>query len=394
MYTDSPDNAPCEDTDGDLCTTALCQSGCCNQKGSTNTTNCPVTNCSILYPFSSSKLRTNVVFNESEVLRTFGPQGGVLFSPVCVGGANTGLPCSSDTNCPGSTCGVNIKLWYNDEHAMILGVNKVSLKTGTGTATTNYTVSPLCSTPATGCAQTNPQVGTTVQDGDQAGTDGNTLSGTSTTCPYDLCDRPLWPALFVTDITSDASSVAGDWQSGTPQVCMGGTNAGKSCSLPADCPGGTCPTVPATETTAIPPSAVFGTWKSAARALDKTKNPPVATLTVSSDPSKNDWNLGPGSDPVPKHCSISVGTICTSNADCSPISGKSQTCSQPADEGYGAEARWSVKALIDNGTLQAGHSYRLEFMVHDGDQNKTGGDSGESCVNIRIPGTLTNNCSP
>jgi len=42
--------------------------------------------------------------------------------------------------------------------------------------------------------------------------------------------------------------------------------------------------------------------------------------------------------------------------------------------------------------LQPGHSYRLEFMIHDGDQNKTGGDSGENCVNLRIPGTTTNNC--
>jgi len=43
-----------------------------------------------------------------------------------------------------------------------------------------------------------------------------------------------------------------------------------------------------------------------------------------------------------------------------------------------------VDDLVGNGTLIAGHSYRLEFMFHDGDQNKTGGDVGENCVNIRI----------
>jgi hypothetical protein len=27
------------------------------------------------------------------------------------------------------------------------------------------------------------------------------------------------------------------------------------------------------------------------------------------------------------------------------------------------------------------HVYRFQFMVHDGDQNKVGGDSGQACVN-------------
>ena len=52
------------------------------------------------------------------------------------------------------------------------------------------------------------------------------------------------------------------------------------------------------------------------------------------------------------------------------------------DEGYGGEVRWSVSAL----GLSGGHAYRLEFMVHDGDQNKSGGDAGESCMNVVVPG--------
>jgi len=276
---------------------------------------------------------------------------------------------------------------------MILGVNQIVVKTSSGTTTYSKTVTPLCSTPATGCGAANPLVGFTTQDGDQAGTDSNNITGNGTTanCAYDVCDRPMFPSLFITDITSNASSLAGDWQAGAPQVCTGGTNAGKTCQIAADCPGGTCPITPATETTPIPPTGVFGTWKTASKALNKTTNPPTVTLTAASDPAKNDWNLGSGSDPVPKHCSI-TGLSCTANADCPAVNGKSQTCVQPADSGYGAEARWSVKALIDNGTLQTGHSYRLQFMVHDGDQNKTGGDTGENCVNLRIPGTLTNNC--
>ena len=34
--------------------------------------------------------------------------------------------------------------------------------------------------------------------------------------------------------------------------------------------------------------------------------------------------------------------------------------------------------------LVAGHTYRLQFMVHDGDQNKTGGDVGEGCTVVTI----------
>ncbi len=43
------------------------------------------------------------------------------------------------------------------------------------------------------------------------------------------------------------------------------------------------------------------------------------------------------------------------------------------------------RRLIANHGLQPGHTYRLQFMVHDGDQNKTGGDVGQACVNVDIP---------
>jgi len=33
-----------------------------------------------------------------------------------------------------------------------------------------------------------------------------------------------------------------------------------------------------------------------------------------------------------------------------------------------------------------GHTYRLYFMVHDGDQNKTGGDAGQACVTFTYNG--------
>src|SRR5207248_2025106 len=36
--------------------------------------------------------------------------------------------------------------------------------------------------------------------------------------------------------------------------------------------------------------------------------------------------------------------------------------------------------------LQPGHTYRVQILTHDGDQNKSGGDAGEFCVKLKIPG--------
>jgi hypothetical protein len=96
------------------------------------------------------------------------------------------------------------------------------------------------------------------------------------------------------------------------------------------------------------PNAIFGTWKAAVRTVDTTVTPNTVSITPDPDPAKNNWNLG-GGDPVPSSLTV--------------------------NQGYGAEVRWDV-------VLVAGHSYRMQVMVHDGDQNKVGGDSGEACVDF------------
>src|SRR5947208_2963251 len=243
------------------------------------------------YPFKSTDPRTYVAFNESEVLRAFSPQGTINALP-----------------------GLTIKVWYNDEHALTLGVRRVIVKTSTGITTTDYPFSALTQNPA---GVLNPQVGTTVLDGDQAGTDTSACSGYP-----DLCDRPMFPALFITDITTNPTSTAGDWQhGGTP----------------------------------IPPHAVFGTWKGAVRTVNKTRSPALITVLPDANPARNYWNLGSG-DPAP------LGLT---------------------NQGWGAEVRWNVDDLVAAGKMILGHAYRLQFMVHDGDQTRTGGDSGENCVNIK-----------
>ena len=73
------------------------------------------------------------------------------------------------------------------------------------------------------------------------------------------------------------------------------------------------------------------------------------------------WILGPGSD-VPPGGWASLG--------------KGDT--------FATEVRWNVSGLSDNAgqPLVSGGKYRFQVMLHDGDQNNTGGDSGEACMAV------------
>jgi hypothetical protein len=225
-----------------------------------------VTDCG--YPSAGGPL-SMVTFSEDEVLRAIQPEGA----------APNGI----------------VRMFYSDEHALTLGVRSVAVKAATGTTTTDYPVSALATDPG---SATDPQTGTNELVGDQSGLDQSL--------------RPMWPSLYVTDITSDAQSRVGDWQQGGRPTA---------------------------------PNAVFGSWKAAVRTVDKMVTPNTVTITPDKDPAKNNWNLA-GGDPVPAGLT---------------------------NQGYGAETRWNVK-------LSPGHSYRVQVIVHDGDQNKAGGDSGEACV--------------
>ncbi|HSY38359.1 MAG TPA: hypothetical protein VLA79_02490 [Polyangia bacterium] len=226
-----------------------------------------ITNCG--YPATTSNPLTSTVFNENEVFRAIRPAGAWPNGVV--------------------------QMFYNDEHAMTLGVREVAVKSSSGTTTTDYPITPLATDPG---SSTSPQTGTNMLVGDQSGLDPSL--------------RPMWPSLFISDISVDPNNRSGDWQQGG------------------------APTAP---------NAIFGSWKAAVRTVDNTKTPSVVTITPDADPAKNNWMLAGGDTPP----------------------------SGLANEGYGAEARWNVQ-------LVAGHSYRLQVLVHDGDQNKGGGDSGEACV--------------
>jgi hypothetical protein len=142
----------------------------------------------------------------------------------------------------------------------------------------------------------------------------------------DTSGRLIAPSLYITDITTNPNSLSGDWQ-------YGGT--------------------------AVAPSAVFGAWKSFVRTVDYTQATPTVSVTADVDPVKNGWNLGPGSDAPPS------GT---------------------ANQGYGAEVKWDLNALYAQHVLIPGHNYRFYVIIHDGDQNKTGGDAGQAAYNNVYPG--------
>ncbi|HET7539475.1 MAG TPA: hypothetical protein VFK05_06365 [Polyangiaceae bacterium] len=220
-----------------------------------------ITDCG--YPFASSNPLTDILFNESDVLAAIVPSGGYPFA--------------------------SIQLFYNDEHAMTLGVREAVING----ASTPFPVSTLTKSPDIANA---PQTGTNLIIGQLAG--------------VDPVGRPMWPALFVTDITHDVNSVAGDWQWGGAPVN---------------------------------PTYVAGTWKGAVRTVDASG----ASITPDADPAKNNQNYG--------------------NGHTAPAGALSKA------EAYGTEVRWDIR-------LEVGHNYRFQVMVHDGDQNKIGGDAGEACV--------------
>jgi hypothetical protein len=182
-------------------------------------------------------------------------------------------------------------------------------------------------TTSSGTATTNYSVATMSSN---PGVAYNPAIGTTATsgdqAGVDPSGRPIAPSLYITDTTNNPNNLSGDWQ-------YGGT--------------------------AIAPNAVFGAWKGAVKTVNYTTSPATVTTTCDVDPAKNGWNLGTGSDAAPAGL---------------------------ANAGYGAEVRWSLNDLYAEGVLIPGHTYRFYVMVHDGDQNKTGGDAGQAAFNYNYPG--------
>ena len=50
---------------------------------------------------------------------------------------------------------------------------------------------------------------------------------------------------------------------------------------------------------------------------------------------------------------------------------------------------YTGNSTIGETPLQSGHLYRVQVMVHDGDQNQSGGDVGEACGIVNISQAYT-----
>src|SRR5581483_4048768 len=96
--------------------------------------------CVLGYPYVSVSPLTSVAFNESDVLAAMAPNFAFV--------------------------GGTIRAWYNDEHAVLLGIRQITVKKSTGTTTTNYPITPWSSS----LSATGVQVGAQALTGDQAAT--------------------------------------------------------------------------------------------------------------------------------------------------------------------------------------------------------------------------------
>ena len=234
----------------------------------------------------------------------------------------------------GNPSNPTVNFYYSDEHALTLG------------ATSNGgVVSPFTNVYGTA---TNPY-GDFGLKSDATGIAGRTPLQVGDPTAKDTLHRPIYPSAFVTDVTglstSSASYRAGDWQSlNTPST--GATGA-------------------------QPPDFVAGTWKVFAGASVSVGDPGSGNpLTVGTTNG-----LGPNADNFPG-LNIPGATSL---------------------EKYTSETRWHASGMKawdpSTGTFEAnlmpGHTYRVQVIAHDGDQNKTGGDTGEACAVISLPGVTT-----
>jgi hypothetical protein len=211
---------------------------------------------------------------------------------------------------------LTVNIFYSDEHALTLGQ-------GSPPATTQWTATyskPSSTVKQIDDAGTNPAgLGTDPQPDPATVATGNPAA-------IDPGGRPVYPALFITDLTvNGATSRAGDWQADATDTA---------------------------NSRAQSPNYVGGTWKPAGAANPLGSDGKVAT---------NGVNLGPHSEAFVRNISSAQGI-----------------------EAYGAEIRWDVKNLNDsNGDpLRAGHTYRVQMIIHDGDHVA---DTGEACVNFTVP---------
>ncbi len=271
------------------------------------------------------------------------PAGGPAKPPApgpAPGGAENGNPIGNGTLYPFSSSNPQTSINFNESDVLVAAQldstnglfdvwynDETTLSLGVNqvnvvaSSGTTTTTYPLAAMSGNPSVAANPAVGVTPSNV-AAGTPDSSLYG------VDTSGRPIAPELYITDITNNPNSLSGDWQYGG----VGYT-----------------------------PSAVYGAWKGVTETINETGSTPTVTVTPNQNTTQNNWNLGTGSTAPPS------------------------SVTSAAKEGYSAEIQWNLNSLEAAGVLQAGHNYRFYVMVHDGDQNKVGGDCGQAAFNETSP---------
>jgi hypothetical protein len=318
--------------------------------------------------------------------------------------------------------------YANDENSTLLGVN-------TATAMPS---------------STSPQHVTGASGGDATQHDGITLTGSTLTGAAGTNEqpRPYYPALYITRLGGKPTgwstpgnaipAAQGDWQQGaTPRNLNGGAPfvsdvfgdwvVGTQTNNPGPAPGpvGTLANGPLSTTlntthldlqAALTKAVITGdavTISTTGHTFSFVAAAPGAPVGASSIPvasKKSNFAFPTGSsinDTTAQTGNYarqaSLPTQNTTSTNWNLAGGDAPvgtTFTSMGSEGYGTEFRWNVNQLSAfNPTtsayenLQAGVFYKVQIVEHDGDQNK-GGDSGEFCSVLQIPGPPPVHTSP
>ncbi len=292
----------------------------------------------------------------------------------------------------GTGSSATINAFYSDEHALALGADANGYTTtpfGTALAAKNF------GTPA------NPSSDDGLNGDGSAALGGSPLS-VGDPSAIDPLHRPIYPAAFVTDVTSLSTTLAGNTASNATSIAVTSTApfmVGDTITIDAD-------------STTI--SAISGSTLTLAAKL-ATAHSSGATVAYSSGPAAGDWqalNSGSGGGTTGAGKPVFVaGTwkpFAAGDDDADdPGKGNGTNLGTEAEafdtginsgsESYSSEVRWNVDTLTANdGALMPGHRYRVQFLVHSGDEERTGGESGEACAILTVPQatpTLTTSAS-
>jgi hypothetical protein len=246
---------------------------------------------------------------------------------------NTSLITFSPAAPDVATINDRLILWYRDEHPLVLGVGNIEAQILGGT-TKVFDIEPypgLIASFAESVLGQSIKVGAPWKFVDAANIPDPRFDA------VDATGRPMFPSLFITDISFDTNSTAGDFEnSGVP----------------------------------IPPHEIYGQWK----VLTKSVKADGTLEKYAQDPLLS----GTNSDPP--------GNLATDGSDHVSLGGSSNTpVVHPAVpiSGHGnhiTALSWDISKL----SMQTGNTYRVQFIVHDGDPSRAGGDVAEVCGTVQL----------